>query len=203
MNTRLEESFGNIDIYLFDQLLKGRFDTTTKVLDAGCGTGRNVQFFLKNRYDVFAVDETPAAIREVQQLAEHLAPHLPESNFVIAPVEDLPFEDGSFNLVISSAVLHFAKNPAHFEDMLREMWRVMKPGAFLFCRLASSIGIKELVREVGNGRFVLPDGSTRYLVDEKMLLDNTHKLGGRLFEPIKTTNVQNLRCMTTWCVQKL
>jgi ubiquinone/menaquinone biosynthesis C-methylase UbiE len=158
---------------------------------------------LKNRYEVFAVDENPVAIRDVQQLAKNLAPHLSESNFAIAPVEELPFEAESFDLVISSAVLHFAKDQGHFEDMLTEMWRVLKHGGFLFCRLASIIGIETLVKHVGEGRFVLPDGSTRYLVSQQQLLDYTTQLNGRLFEPIKTTNVQNLRCMTTWCVQKI
>ena len=172
------------------------------VLDAGCGTGRNIQFFLKNGYNVFGVDENPLAIKEVQQLAQRLAPQQSVDNFIVTPVENLPFSDGRFDIVISSAVLHFAKDHDHFDKMLREMWRVLESGGFLFCRLASNIGIETLVTEKGEGRFLLPDGSTRYLVDQKQLLYYTAELNGRLYEPIKTTNVQNLRCMTTWCLQK-
>ena len=132
-----------------------------------------------------------------------ISPTTIRKQFYVAPVESLPFEDSTFNLVISSAVLHFAKDHDHFEKMLREMCRVLKPEGFLFCRLASDIGIESQIKEKGGGRFLLPDGSTRYLVDLKILLDYTSNLNGRLFEPIKTTNVQNLRCMTTWCLQKV
>jgi len=90
-----------------------------------------------------------------------------------------------------------------FDAMVREMWRVLKPRGMLFCRLASSIGMEDRVRRIGGRRFMLPDGSERYLVDEAMLMDLTARLGGRLLDPLKTTVVQNQRCMTTWVVAKL
>jgi tellurite methyltransferase len=71
-----------------------------------------------------------------------------------------------------------------------------------FCRLASSIGMETRMAPLGNGRFRLPDGSDRYLVDEPMLLERTRRLGGALVDPLKTTVVQNERCMTTWVVRK-
>ena len=105
------------------------------------------------------------------------------------------------DLIICSAVLHFAKNGKHFNDMLQSMFRVLKPGGYFFARLASDIGLEKLVTPMGNRRYLLPDGSERYLVNEQILLQYTSELG-ELYEPIKTTNVQNLRCMTTWCVKK-
>ena len=199
----LQQLYGNIDIYLFDQLLKGRFDNCQKVLDAGCGGGRNLVYFLRNGFDVYAIDPNPQAVDAVKELAANLAPAIPLTNFTIGAAEDLPFADAGFDLVISSAVLHFAANEQHFEEMLLSMWRVLKPGGYLFARLASDIGIETLVHSLGNGRYLLPDGSTRFLVNEQMLLNYTMQLNGHLFEPIKTTNVQNLRCMTTWCIQKV
>ena len=86
--------------------------------------------------------------------------------------------------------------------MLREMWSVLKPGGLLFVRLASSIGIEERVERLEGRRHLLPDGSQRFLVDESFLLALTRELGGILADPLKTTNVQNLRCMTTWVVLK-
>ena len=58
------------------------------------------------------------------------------------------------------------------------------------------------MRPVGNGRFLMPDGSERYLVDEARLTAATARLGGALLDPIKTTIVQDQRCMTTWVVGK-
>ena len=87
--------------------------------------------------------------------------------------------------------------------MVREIWRVMKFGGFMFCRLASDIGIENLVKPLGNRRFLVPDGSTRFLVNEEILMAITEELGGILMEPIKTVNVQNSRCMTNWIVSKV
>ncbi len=202
MKNTLKETFGDIDIYLFDQLLKGRFDNCKSVLDAGCGTGRNMVYFLRNGYEVSGADQKADSIAAIKELSQQLAPTNPLENFVQAPVEDLPYKDSSFDLVVCSAVLHFAKNKQHFEKMLHSLWRVLKPGGFLFTRLASSIGIEFLIKDIGNGRFHLPDGSDRYLADEQALLQYTKELGAELFEPIKTTNVQDMRCMTTWCLRK-
>lgn len=199
---QIQETFGDIDIYLFDQLLKGTYNECETVLDAGCGTGRNLQYFLKSGAHVYGVDRDPEAITQLK-IAASAFPYInPEENFSIAPVEQLPFENESFDLVISSAVLHFAMNQEHFEAMLTSMWRVLKPGGYFFCRLASEIGIESLVRFIGNGRYMLPDGSERFLVNQEMLVRLTKNLGGQLHEPIKTTNVQNSRAMTTWCVRK-
>lgn len=198
----LRDYFGGIDIYLFDQLLKGRFDPSMRMLDAGCGGGRNLVYFLRQGYAVYGVDASEDAIAQVQQLARTLAPQVPMDHFQVADLADLPFSDEHFDAVLCSAVLHFADDEAHFDRMLAEMNRVLKPGGLFFARLASTIGIEERVHHLEGRWFALPDGSNRFLVDEAMLLDRTERWGGRLLEPIKTTNVQNLRAMTTWVVRK-
>lgn len=199
----LQQQFGNIDIYLFDQLLKGTYRQCNTILDVGCGGGRNIIYFLKDGRQVFGIDPNLQAIETVKELSARLNPANLITNFKVGVAEDIPFSDAAFDLVICSAVLHFAKDTAHFDAMLRDMWRVLKPGGYLFARLASDIGIETLVQSRGNRRFLLPDGSERFLVDQQTLLDYTDLLNGKLHEPIKTTNVQNLRCMTTWCLKKL
>lgn len=194
--------FGDIDIYLFDQILKNRFDRQMKILDAGCGGGRNLIYFLRDQFSVFAVDENPQAIEQVKLIAQALQPNLPPENFQVSSVEKMPFYDEQFGAVVSSAVLHFAENETHFNAMVAEMWRVLKPRGIFFARLASSIGIENKVEAVGDGRYFLPDGSERFLVNEQVLNAAAERLGGIWLEPLKTTNVQNLRCMTTWVLQK-
>jgi tellurite methyltransferase len=203
MKQNLQQLLGNIDIYLFDQLLKGTYNDCHTVLDAGCGGGRNLVYFLQNGYNVYGIDPKLEAVEAVKTLSKSLAPANPLSNFMVAAAEGLPFADDSFDLVICSAVLHFAHSEDHFESMLHSMWRVLKPGGYLFARLASDIGLESLVLPTGHGRYLLPDGSERFLVSEKMLLHYTRLLNARLHEPVKTTNVQNIRCMTTWCLQKI
>ncbi len=199
----LQEWFGGIDIYLFDQLLKRRFVPGMQILDAGCGAGRNLVYFLRSGYDVFAVDESSAAIAQMQRLAGELAPHLPQDNFRAEPVERMSFPGTTFDVVISSAVLHFARGDEQWQSMVKEMWRVLKSGGIFFARLASTIGIQDEVELIEGRRYHLPDGSERFLVDESMLLRVTEDLGGEFLEPIKTTVVQNLRAMTTWCLRKM
>jgi tellurite methyltransferase len=198
----LEQQFGQIDIYLFDQLLRGRLRPGMRVLDAACGGGRNLVYLLQSGFEVFGSDADSRAIEAVRRLAAQLAPHLPAENFRVEPVERMTFPDAFADAVISSAVLHFARDDAQFDAMVREMWRVLQPGGMLFCRLASSIGMEDRVRPVGGRRFALPDGSERYLVDEALLMNLTARLGGGLLDPLKTTIVQNQRCMTTWVVRK-
>lgn len=198
----LREWFGNIDIYLFDQMLRERIRPEMSILDAGCGGGRNLVYFLRSGFTVHAVDSVPEAIASVRALATRLAPSLPAENFRVEPVEAMSFPNESFDVVLSSAVLHFARDEAQFHAMLREMWRVLRPGGFFFARLASSIGIEQRIHPLKNRRYRSPDGSNCFLVDEEMLLSLTAELGGTLADPIKTTNVQNLRCMTTWCLFK-
>jgi len=200
--TDLQALFGQIDIYLFDQLLRGRIAVGTRICDAGCGSGRNLLFLLREGYDVRAVDADRVAVAVVRSMAETLAPDLPADNFRVEPVENMSFPDRSVDFVISSAVLHFARDDNHFEAMLGRCWRVLDGNGIFFCRLASSIGIESRVRAVGAGRFLLPDGSERYLVTENRLMELTAQLGGELIDPIKTTIVQNQRAMTTWVMRK-
>ena len=233
----LHEWFGGIDIYLFDQLLKGRFVPGMKVLDAGCGSGRNLVYFLRSSYEVFGVDESEEAIAQTRQLAAALAPHLPAENFRVEPVERMSWEDANsrqtassqdqrgqpriltdtpeslsykargsektgFDVVLSSAVLHFALDEQRWQAMVNEMCRVLKPGGLFFARLASTIGMEDQIRLIEGRRYRLPDGSERFLVDEAMLHRVTAALGGDFIEPIKTTVVENMRAMTTWVVRK-
>ncbi|WP_256377607.1 bifunctional 2-polyprenyl-6-hydroxyphenol methylase/3-demethylubiquinol 3-O-methyltransferase UbiG [Pedobacter sp. KBS0701] len=71
----IRETFGNIDIYLFDQLLKGTYDGCNTVLDAGCGTGRNLLYFLRSGAQVYGVDQNTEAIAQVRNIASGY-PHI-------------------------------------------------------------------------------------------------------------------------------
>lgn len=204
--SRVAEIFGQIDIYLFDQILRGRVVPGMRILDAGCGGGRNLVYLLRTaseeRYEIFGADSDPDAVRAVRQLAASLAPQFPPDNFRHEAIEAMSFPDAFADLVVSSAVLHFASSDDRFEAMLNGSWRKLKPGGLFFCRLASSIGIEHQIESIDGRRCLLPDGSERYLVDEAFLTQHAERLGGRLADPLKTTVVQNQRSMTTWVLRK-
>jgi tellurite methyltransferase len=200
--SNIQEQFGSIDIYLFDQLLKGRITSDMRVLDAGCGGGRNLIYFFRSGFNVSGVDQSSEAITEIRSLAAQLAPHLPPDNFRVEAIEQMSLGDETFDVVVSSAVLHFARDEAHWRAMVQEMWRVLKPGGFFFARLASTIGMEDKVKPIEGRRYRLPDGSDRFLVDERMLLATAKDLGGEWLEPLKTVVVQNLRSMSNWVLRK-
>jgi tellurite methyltransferase len=193
--------FGDIDIYFFDQLARGRLDERSRVLDVGCGSGRNLHYLMSQGYDCAGIDRDARAIEQIRREAQARGRGQTGDRFLVGEADALPWDDSSFDVVICSALLHFAEDGAHFGRMVTEMWRVLAARGLFFARLASTIGLGGLEGAAGR-RVRLPDGSDRYVVDEPMLLEWTARLGGTLADPIKTTNVQQMRCMTTWCVRK-
>ncbi len=198
---RLRAQLGDLDIHLFDQLLRGRIVEGMRVLDAGCGAGRNLVPFLRGAFEVWGVDESGEAIAHARALAAALAPHRPADRFRVESVDALSHADASMDAVISSAVLHVACDDAHWRAMVHEMWRVLAPGGVLFARLATTVGQPRL-QPLGGRRYVMPDGSARYLVDHELLLAVTDRLGGTLLDPVRSTVVHDLRSMGTWVVRK-
>jgi tellurite methyltransferase len=200
MTLSLQEQFGQIDIYVFDQILRGNIATDMRVVDAGCGYGRNLVYLLREGCEIFALDANVDAVEHVLQLSRSLTTGLPAENFQVGSIERMSFPDAFADVVICNSVLHFARDHEHFRMMLAELWRVLKPGGMLFCRLGSRIGMD--FKPVEGNRFIVGDGSEWFLVDEKMLLDLTEEMRGVLVDPLKTTIVQDSRCMTTWVLRK-
>ena len=199
----LLEQFGSIDIYLFDQLLRGRLQPGMSLLDAGCGGGRNLVYFLRNGFKVYGVDRSATAIVQIKSLATELLNDIESDQFRVETVERMSFGNDTFDVVLSSAVLHFADDEEHWQSMVSEMWRVLKPGGMFFARLASSVGIEDQIQPIKGRRYHLPDGSDRFLVDFEMLDKTTRALNGEWLEPFKTVVVHGMRSMSNWCLRKV
>jgi SAM-dependent methyltransferase len=200
MSFDTKQQFGQIDIYVFDQILRGNIAPGMRILDAGCGYGRNLVYLLQQGCEIFALDANPAGVDHVRNLAASLGANLPAENFQTGVIEQLPFPDAFADVVLCSSVLHFARDDHHFHQMLSELWRVLRPGGMLFCRLGSRIGMNF---QHGHGhRYIIGDGQEWFLVDEAMLMQLTQQMGAALVDPLKTTIVQNHRCMTTWVLRK-
>jgi SAM-dependent methyltransferase len=203
MTRDLEQTFGHIDIYLFDPLLRGRITPKDRLVEVGCGWGRNLVYLMRAGGDVYGIDPDPDAIAAVRTLAADVAPHLSPDRFRVEPVEQSTLPPAAATVVVSSAVLHFAADEGQFAGMLEGSWRLLRSGGVFFCRLASTIGLESRVQpRAVSRRFRLPDGTDRFLVDEALLMTWTSRLGGQLLDPLKTTVVQDQRAMTTWVVRK-
>ena len=194
---QINQIIGNIDIYLIDQIMKGRYHNSENILDAGCGGGRNLHWFYNNGFTIYGIDEKEDHIEVIKKRYPRKV-----NNFSVSKVEGLIFQNDFFNHILCNAVLHFAENESHFLKMFSELIRVLKPKGTLFIRVASNIGLRDKIKHISNGVYNLPDGSIRFLFTitllEKLIESNTFKL----LEPLKTVNVNDLRCMTTLVIQK-
>ena len=193
---KIKEEIGGIDIYLLDQILKERYLANQLILDAGCGSGRNLKWFYNNSYKIFGIDSNIEKIDAVKKKY-----YSQNEYFSVGLVEKLKFEDDSFHHIICNAVLHFAKDENHFKSMFSELIRVLKPNGTLFIRMTSDIGIKKHIKHIANGVYKLPDGTERFLLTKELLhnIMNTHQL--TFLESLKTVNVDDKRCMTTLMLQ--
>ena len=198
----IAEQFSAIDIYVFDQLLRGRITTDMRILDAGCGQGRNLAYLMRQGADVAAIDSNPENIESVRKLAATIAPGLPTEQFRVESVADLSFPDDSFDVVLCGAVLHFMYDEAAFQRAMDEMFRVLRPGGLFFSRLASTIGVEHLVEQETGRRYRLPAGQSWFLVDAEYLDDEASRIGAEAADSLKTTVVQDQRSMTTWVLRK-
>lgn len=194
----LQDLVGGTDIYLLDQVLKGRYGASGTILDAGAGAGRNLRWFVRQGFQVHGTDLDPAAV----DFLRRAYPEVPADRFQVAPVEALPYDDAYFDHLICCAVLHFARDPEHFDAMFAELVRVLKPGGSLFARVATDVGLADRMIPRGQGRFTLPDGSDRFLLTRTNLARLLNRYGLRLLEPFKTVLVDELRSMATLVVGK-
>jgi len=199
MHSQILQLLASIDIYLFDQVMKGRYIPGEKILDAGCGGGRNLPWFSTQDFALYAVDQDPETIEWLR----FQYPDWSTAQLQVASLEALPFESDYFDHILCSAVLHFAQSTPHFIAMLGEMIRVLKPGGSLFIRMTSDIGIEEKVILAGDGVYDLPDESRRFLLTRPLLKEILKRFPIMLLEPLKTVNVTDIRCMSTLVLGKV
>ena len=197
----LNSMLGNIDIYLLDQILKGRFDNGMKILDAGCGEGRNLIYFIREGFNVYGIDGNPLAIKYLQTVARSINKSIPEENFITGDLRDIQFSDEYFDVVLSSAVLHFSEGKSDFQKMFSELIRVLKPGGILFLRMCTMVGLNDL-EHVSKGNYKLPDGTIRYLLTEEILEGLVEKYFLQYLEPFKSVVVHGRRSMATLVLKK-
>lgn len=193
---------GRTDVYLLDQVMRGRLAPPMRVLDAGCGDGRNLLLLARAGFDVWATDASADGIARLRAAAAAAGAPIPDERLRVGAVETMEDPDRSFDAVLCIAVLHFARDREHFDAMVASLFRVLAPGGVLFARLATTITAEGQTTPLGGGRHRLGDGSERFLVGAEDLRDLTKRHGGELLDPIKTVNVDGQRAMTTWVVRR-
>lgn len=199
----LNHLLGNIDIYLLDQILKARFEKKFKILDAGCGEGRNLIYFIRNEYHVHGIDKNQDSIQMLKHLVKSINKEYPLNRFITGQLEEMPYGQHEFDAIISSAVLHFAESEDHFLCMFQELHRVLKRGGLLFIRMTTDVGMEKKSKTMGNGRFLLPDNSVRFLLTNKLMGELVDRFGYSFEENFKSVVVDEMRSMGTLVLRKL
>jgi tellurite methyltransferase len=194
----IQSLLGQTDIYLVDQIMKGRYHVGESILDAGCGDGRNMRWFFQNNFNITGIDIHEDTIRNLK----NMQPGLPAGKLMVCPVEETPFPNDHFDHIISSAVLHFANSTAQFNKMIMEMVRIVKYKGSIFIRMTSDIGIENKVKHIAEGVYLIPDGSKRFLLSRPILAACMQQNNLSFLEPLKTVNVSDVRCMSTLMLQK-
>ena len=194
----LKEYIKDVDIYILDQILKDRYQPGAKIVDVGCGNGRNLKWFYQPNYEIYGTDTNTERLNSCKELYK-----LQKENFKEASIVDMPFEDNTFDHVICIAVLHFAISLSQYYKMFEELLRILKPQGSLLIRTASNFGIENDVQELGKGIFVLPDGSTRFLLTTEILEGLEADNRFEWIENVKTTIVKDKRAMTTLVIKKV
>jgi ubiquinone/menaquinone biosynthesis C-methylase UbiE len=100
-------------------------DATGRVLEIGAGTGANLPHYDGSIESLVLTEPQPPMLRRLQRSAHEQAP---DAQVLRAPAEDLPFEDDSFDTVVSTLVLCGVDDQPR---ALREARRVLRPGGRL------------------------------------------------------------------------
>lgn len=196
------KEIGNMDLYLLDQLLKERIGPNAKILDAGCGIGRNSEFFVRNNFDISGMDIDEQAIQSTKEQIVLWNDQYDLERFFIGNLIAIPFPDNTFDFIISVAVLHFSKDRVQFTTQFEELVRVLKPGGILFIRMTTKHTLAHLSQHLHDDVYHIPDDTTRYLLDRDYLKDLMIKNKLSLVDPFKTVNVEDIRTMAVVVLRK-
>jgi ubiquinone/menaquinone biosynthesis C-methylase UbiE len=125
----------NSDLHGYGEAIRGELgrriprSRKLKVLDVGTGFGINVAFlagWLSKGSAVWTVDPSKEVLADVKASLDEESARL--VRFAVATADDLDFEDGFFDCVVSVMVLHHIER---LQPALKEMARVLKPGGRL------------------------------------------------------------------------
>lgn len=199
---QLNSELGNIDLYWLDFILKGYLPDDAKILDAGCGEGRNLTYCLKNSLDVFGIDQNPEAINFLKLIAKQYKQEDLDARFQVMKLDKILFPDSTFDIIICSAVLHFAKNITHFNMMINELTRLLKQNGKIFFRTMTDRYFPENSTELEEGVFQFQNEQVRFVVNADVFVEDLKNQQLKLLEPYKEIVVENRHAMGTFIFQK-
>ena len=173
------------------QLTHNKFDVkrpAERMLDLGCGNGRHAMYFARQGMKAAGIDVSDQAIDWANDWAgrEGL-----EVDFRVGDIRNLPFEDQSFDVVVSHGVLdHVPMETAR--KAASEVRRVLRPNGLFYCDLRSTEDFEYGVGEqAGLNTFVVSDGYEQGLVQHFFSRAETEELFDGLFRILYSEITEN------------
>ena len=138
---------------LLDVAAARRSGTAHRLLDIGCGAGRNAVPLLLQGWTVAAIDLSLGMLRAAQQRLAAEAPGR-SLGLALAPMEQLPIATGSIDFIVAHGIWNLARTTAQFRAAVREAARVARRGASLFVFTFSRATLPAYDRPLPGERYV-------------------------------------------------
>lgn len=149
-----------------------------RVLDIGCGAGRNAVPLARLGWHVSGLDLSWPMLLAAEQRAarEQAAAH---AQFVLAAMDRIPARDRSIDFVVAHGIWNLAPSEAEFRRALREAGRVARPGAALFVFTFSRNTFPPDTEPVAGERFVFTQfsGQPQCFLTEAQLVAEVGAVG--------------------------
>lgn len=107
-------------------------DSNIVALDLGCGGGRHTNFLSEKGFTVAAVDVNPGMLEATSRRVEDRDPVV---DVQYGSILNIPHEDGKFDVVVTTGVLHQAKTVDEYHRATAELARVLKPGGVVLLNI--------------------------------------------------------------------
>jgi SAM-dependent methyltransferase len=199
---KLNQELGNADLLLIDQILKGRFDPKMKILDAGCGEGRNMVYFIKNGFPIYGIDQNPEMVSMSRLIARAINKDYVVENIFTASIEENPFPDKFFDVILCINVLHFARDKEHFMQMVKSQLRVLRNGGLFYIGMESGSEMEEGKKKIAINR----EGATeqkRFLMNSDLLKNLLSLNLMEKSEPVWTLHLEGMVSLTGIMFKKI
>jgi len=146
-----------------------------KVLDAGCGWGRDVDYFQRNGFEAKGIDLAEEALAFARQNMQ--------GEFIRSDIKDTGFEDESFQGIWCNSVIHFYPEE-EMKEIISEISRITSPGGvfYLSFKLTEDSPESFIRREEDGSRI------RRYLVTRSFAEEALKRNGFRVLEEHSEVN---------------
>ena len=185
-----------MDLFLMDLILKGKIPSNARVLDVGCGEGRNGIHFIQQGHEYHGWDIDSSKLKLLEYLAKTFdASH---AHFKIQDIRSAE-ADRFFDFIICSRMLHFAESKVDFLLMWEKLSGQLKRGGILYVSMDSIID-NDLWKKLEHGKIKFPDARIHFALTSDIYEEI--KKGFEEIEPLKTLVYHNKRAQSFLCFKK-